>query len=144
MRNPHLARRSAFLLVALKGCGCCQDGPAMLALQPQDAPAKSHLRLEDEPCNGDTVSFPRLSFDTEMAWFHLVQGCGKEGGDLVLSLHGFDIPGEGDHVAPEAFAFVKQVEGGGQGSGRESLLQLVQPACHALVCSTDHGVPLKF
>jgi len=94
------------------------------------APARGGL--EADPTLGDATGLGGIAGQSEVAGLHVAQGRIQHGGDLVAALHGFDVPGETDHVAPIAVGREKR-RGGGAVARFQRLRQLRQPGRDAAV-----------
>ena len=97
-----LARRADFFFMALELAHGGQQGPALVALEPDVAMAASHMRLESEPTLGDSARLARVCVEVQAFRPGARERAIEHGGDRLAALGRLDVPGEGDEVAPIA------------------------------------------
>ena len=111
LRAAH-ARRSRFFLESLEFGHRGQQCPAFPGFQTQVTFSPGDGGLERKPTRSHAVLLGRLSQDLPATGLYVGDRRGQHGLDFVFPLQCFDVPGEGDQIAPVAFVG-KQFRGGG-------------------------------
>ncbi len=102
VHGAHHPGRALALLVSLELLQRGEQCPAFVALEAEMADAAARGRLELDERGGDVTVGGRLLAGVEARGLRLGEAGVQHVGDAVAALHGLDVPGEGDEVAPEA------------------------------------------
>src|SRR5262245_6593741 len=126
MGDTVLAPTAGLFFVPLEGAGGGEQGPTFAVSEPYVTPALAIAGFKTEPRLGAVSDLARLALDLEMAWAHAGQRRLEAGRDLRHAVHGRDVPGEGDHIAPQGL-LVEQAGGRGDVARCQPTLEGVKP-----------------
>ena len=132
-RRPYHARHHTSPRSPLQCLSSRQHGPGAIALQPKKPLPRATLVSKVKRALGDAAA-SRASPSTRKlcgpAWSRVSE---RKLPRSVLPFHGLDVPGEGDHVAPEAFAVIEHGKHSRYVAACERSLELSQPGDGALI-----------
>src|SRR5262245_34032278 len=126
MGDTVLAPTAGLLLVSIEGTGGGEQGPTFAVSKPQVAPAPAIAGFKAEPRLDAVTDLARLALGLEMPWAHVGNRRHEARRDLGGDGHGSDVPGEGDHIAPQCL-LIEQADGGGDVAGCQPRLEVIKP-----------------
>ena len=105
VQRAERAGEAGFFLMAFQLDHGCEQGPDQTVLQSDETVAARDFGLEADPCLGHAAGLARVlaGGNPPVMRFHAGEAMGKHVAHLLAALDGFDVPGEGDEVAPRAF-----------------------------------------